>query len=105
MLRQLQTTFHVQLATQSVAMSSDCVAETIQTTSERNLVSGFHTRNTLPHLKREGGAYFVTFRLHGTLPADLIRQLKGEREAIIKQALAAKRPLTWSEQDALFRWY
>ena len=70
-----------------------------------NLVSGFHTRNTLPHIKREGGTYFVTFRLHGTLPAELIRQLKAEREVIIEQALSAKRPLTWPEQEELFRWY
>ena len=35
--------------------------------AKSHLVSGFHTRNTLPHIKREGGAYFVTFRLAGTL--------------------------------------
>ena len=76
-----------------------------QATSQRHLVSGLHTRNTLPHLKREGGTYFVTFRLEGTLPAELVQQLKREREVIIKQALAAKRPLTWQEQEELFRWY
>src|SRR5947208_17164487 len=70
-----------------------------------HLVSGFHTRNVLPHLKREGGAYFVTFRLAGTLPAELIQRLKRERELIIQQALMAKRPLTWHEQEELFRWY
>ena len=70
-----------------------------------HLVSGFHTRNTLPHLKREGGTYFITFRLAGTLPAELIQQLKCKREIIIHQALAAKRPLSWAEQEELFRWY
>jgi REP element-mobilizing transposase RayT len=70
-----------------------------------HLVSGLHTRNTLPHLKREGGAYFVTFRLFGTLPRELVARLKAERETILRQALAAKRPLTWQEQDELFRWY
>lgn len=70
-----------------------------------HLVSGFHTRNTLPHLKREGGTYFVTFRLAGTLPAELILRLKAERTAIIEQARVAKRPLTWQEQEELFRWY
>jgi REP element-mobilizing transposase RayT len=69
------------------------------------LVSGFHTRNTLPHLKREGGSYFVTFRLANTLPVALIRRLKAERAAILQHALAAKRPLTWAEQEELFRWY
>ena len=76
-----------------------------RSTPQRHLVSGFHTRNVLPHLKREGGAYFVTFRLAGTLPAELIQQLKRERELILQQALIAKRPLTWHEQEELFRWY
>ena len=71
----------------------------------RHLLSGFHTRNVLAHLKREGGAYFVTFRLAGTLPAQLIQKLKRERELILQQALVAKRPLTWHEQEELFRWY
>ena len=71
----------------------------------RHLVSGFHSRNVLPHLKREGGAYFVTFRLAGTLPAELIQRLKRERELIMQQALMAKRPLTWHEQEELFPWY
>jgi len=69
------------------------------------LVSGFHTRNTLPHLKREGSTYFVTFRLAGTLPAELIERLKRERDKIVQRALFEKRPLTWSEQEELFRWY
>ena len=71
----------------------------------QRLVAGFHARGGLPHLKREGGTYFVTFRLAGTLPqAELVR-FKAEREAILQSALAAKRPLTWKEQEELFRWY
>jgi hypothetical protein len=73
--------------------------------SASHLVSGFHTRNSLPHLKGEGGTYFVTFRLADTLPRELILQLKVERDTILRQALAAKRPLTWHEQEELFRWY
>jgi REP element-mobilizing transposase RayT len=69
------------------------------------LVAGFHARGSLPHLKREGGAYFVTFRLAGTLPQAVLARLKAERENILQQALAAKRPLTWQEQEELFRWY
>ena len=69
------------------------------------LISGFHSRGSLPHLKREGGSYFVTFRLFGTLPKEVLLQFKQEREAILKHALAAKRPLTWQEQEELFRWY
>ena len=72
---------------------------------ERRLTAGFHSRDHLPHLKREGGSYFVTFRLTGTLPAEVLLQLKQERETILAQSLAAKRPLTWAEQEELFRWY
>jgi putative transposase len=68
-------------------------------------VSGFHARGVLPHLKREGGTYFVTFRLAGTLPGEVLLRLKQEREAILQQALAAKRLLTWHEQESLFHWY
>jgi REP element-mobilizing transposase RayT len=56
-------------------------------------------------LKREGGTYFIVFRQHGSLPRELIRRLKAEREAILQKALAAKRPLTWNEQEELFQWY
>ena len=75
--------------------------------SERpnKLLTGFHSRGSLPHLKREGSCYFVTFRLAGTLPAEVLLQFKAEREAIIHQAEAAKRPLTWHEREELFRWY
>src|SRR5262245_8535796 len=69
------------------------------------LISGFHSRGRLPHLKREGASYFVTFRLAGTLPGEVLQRFKQEREAIVAQALAAKRPLTWREQEELFRWF
>ena len=74
-------------------------------TKPDRLVAGFHSRDHLPHLKQEGGAYFVTFRLAGTLPAEVLRALKDERGRILRGALAAKRPLTWPEQEELFRWY
>ena len=69
------------------------------------LMSGLHSRGVLPHLKRAGASYFVTFRLAGTLPKDVLLKFKAEREAIIAQAQAARRPLTWHERDELFRWY
>jgi REP element-mobilizing transposase RayT len=69
------------------------------------LVSGLHARGTLPHLKREGASYFVTFRLADTLAREVLLQLKREREAILEQALAHNRPLTWHEQKELFDWY
>jgi REP element-mobilizing transposase RayT len=69
------------------------------------LVSGLHSRGALPHLKREGATYFVTFRLAGTLPREVLLQLKREREAMLEEALAHNRPLTWHEQKELFDWY
>ena len=74
-------------------------------TAPNHLIAGLHARGSLPHLKREGGSYFVTFRLAGTLPKEVLRKLKQEREAIVQQALIAKRPLTWEEQAELFLWY
>jgi REP element-mobilizing transposase RayT len=69
------------------------------------LVSGFHLRGHLPHLKREGAVYFVTFRLADSLPAREIARLKHERTVLIEQAMSAKRPLTWHEEQDLLAWY
>jgi REP element-mobilizing transposase RayT len=69
------------------------------------LVQGLHARGALPHLKRAGASYFVTFRLADTLPQEVLASLKQERQAIIQTALAANRPLTWKEQTDLFNWY
>jgi REP element-mobilizing transposase RayT len=71
----------------------------------RRLVSGFHFRGKLPHLKREGSVYFVTFRLADSLPRETVLKLKHEREAVIQSAMVAKRPLTWQEEQQLFIWY
>ena len=56
-------------------------------------------------MKREGGTYFVTFRQAGTLPKEVLLRFKQERDAMLAQAEAARRPLTWHEQEELFRWY
>ncbi len=73
--------------------------------NQSKLVAGVHARGVLPHLKREGGTYFVTFRQAGTLPGEVLLRFKQERQLIMDQALAANRPLTWREQEELFRWY
>ena len=71
----------------------------------RRLVAGLHARGKLPHLKREGVAYFITFRLADSLPRAALERLKQEREAIVQQARAANRPLAWHEEQQLFLWY
>ena len=88
-----------------LAGSGACVTSMADTKHPNHLVAGFHSRGVLPHLKREGGNYFVTFRQAGTLPKEVLLRFKQERDSIIQQATAAKRPLTWHEQEELFRWY
>lgn len=41
--------------------------------------SGLHSRGYLPHLKVEGGTYFVTFRLADSLPQDALERLAAWR--------------------------
>ena len=43
------------------------------------LRSGTHTRGYLPHVKREGASYFVTFRLADSLPKAALMKLQAER--------------------------
>jgi REP element-mobilizing transposase RayT len=69
------------------------------------LVAGLHFRGKLPHLKKEGASYFVTFRLADSLPAHEVAKLKHERQVILEQARAAKSPLTWHEEEQLLAWY
>ncbi len=44
--------------------------------ASRPLIQGVHDRGYLPHLKAEGGRYFVTCRLADSLPAKLLKQLE-----------------------------
>jgi REP element-mobilizing transposase RayT len=86
-------------------LRADKIMGMLESDDQRHLVSGFHSRGGLPHLKREGGTYFIVFRQAGALPGSVLRRFKQEREIILQEAKAAKRPLTWHEQEALFRWY
>ena len=43
------------------------------------LRSGIHTRGYLPHVKREGSSYFVTFRLADSLPKEVLLGFESER--------------------------
>ncbi len=44
-----------------------------------HLLTGYHQRGYLPHLKVEGGTYWVTFRLHDSLPQDVLKKLEEEK--------------------------
>jgi REP element-mobilizing transposase RayT len=69
------------------------------------LVAGLHFRGRLPHLKKEGAIYFVTFRLGDSLPSHEIARLKHERALMLEQARAARHLLTWREEQQLLAWY
>ncbi len=43
------------------------------------LRSGIHTRGYLPHVKREGASYFVTFRLADSLPREVLLDFEREK--------------------------
>ncbi len=46
---------------------------------QKPLRSGLHTRGYLPHVKREGASYFVTFRLADSLPKEVLLRLLSEK--------------------------
>lgn len=43
------------------------------------LRSGVHSRGYLPHVKREGASYFVTFRLADSLPKEVLLEFKRQQ--------------------------
>ncbi len=65
------------------------------------VLSGWHWRGRLPHLKEKGGTYFVTFRLANSLPEKVVENYRLEREEIVKRAESAGRELTPDEVKRL----
>lgn len=55
----------------------------------------------LPHWRAAGAAYFVTFRLAGTLPSHLTKEREELRKEIIDTSKRSKRPLSPFELDEL----
>src|ERR1051325_11938594 len=53
------------------------------------LRSGIHTRGYLPHVKREGSSYFVTFRLEDALPFEILMAFKRQQAAKLRQLPAS----------------
>ena len=49
-------------------------------------------RRHLPHIQLDQAIYFVTFRLHGSLPKNIIEQLKEERMRIENQLRNSSKP-------------
>src|SRR2546426_4019782 len=55
------------------------------------LHSGVHSRGYLPHVKREGAEYFVTFRLADSLPKEVLLRYESERGEQLRTFYNAKR--------------
>ncbi|MEN8127810.1 MAG: transposase [Planctomycetota bacterium] len=62
-------------------------------------------RGRLPHWERDGGTYFVTFRLNDSIPHHVADAYRFERENIVKTAKQLKRPLTDHETERLQKLY
>jgi type I restriction enzyme R subunit/putative DNA methylase len=66
-------------------------ADGIPETPPNPLRSGIHSRGYLPHVKREGASYFVTFRLSDSLPKEVLLRFERER-AVAMQRLPKNAP-------------
>jgi len=66
------------------------------------LRSGVHTRGYLPHVKREGSSYFITFRLGDSLPQEVLLEFKREQSEKIR-ALAETNQAAREEVDLDFQ--
>lgn len=55
----------------------------------------------LPHWTREGGEYFVTFRLADSLPQCVLEEWIAERQMILNKSRTGKHPLSPSETKKL----
>ena len=49
------------------------------------LCSGVHSRGFLPHVKREGASYFVTFRLADSLPKEVLLRFQREHAESLRR--------------------
>jgi REP element-mobilizing transposase RayT len=56
------------------------------------LRSGVHSRGFLPHVKREGVSYFVTFRLADSLPKQVLLRFQSEHAEALRRLPANARP-------------
>ncbi|HZK80898.1 MAG TPA: transposase [Humisphaera sp.] len=55
----------------------------------------------LPHWRKDGATYAVTFRLADSLPAALLKQWRGEQDDIVERAIQMGRPLAEHELQRL----
>ena len=80
-------------------------ADGVPTETPNPLRSGIHHRGYLPHVKREGASYFVTFRLDDSLPKEVLLRFLGEkaerlRALEIRKTTGASKPQTRQSEDS-----
>jgi REP element-mobilizing transposase RayT len=80
-------------------------ASGVSQSNVNSLRSGIHFRGYLPHVKREGADYFVTFRLADSLPKEVLLRYERERAERLRLVLEAKRSgsKTTDSEEALNR--
>lgn len=62
----------------------------------------YYKRN-LPHFQPPGYAFFITFRLHGTLPKEVVNRLKAMREKELKLVAGYDNPKVKREKYSEFK--
>jgi len=70
--------------------------------AQNPLRSGIHTRGYLPHVKREGASYFVTFRLADSLPKAVLLNFereKAERLRRLRHMKSRRETINDSEEE------
>ena len=65
-------------------------ADDVPKNAPNPLRSGIHSRGYLPHVKREGASYFVTFRLADSLPNEVLLGFEREIAEGLRRLQAAK---------------
>ncbi len=68
-------------------------------------ISGVHTRGFLPHVKREGASYFVTFRLADSLPKEVLLKFECESAERLRRLgdLARRREKCADSEEEILR--
>jgi len=65
-------------------------ADGVRADTPNRLRSGIHSRGYLPHVKREGASYFVTFRLADSLPKEVLLKFQAERAQRLRRLLVLR---------------
>jgi hypothetical protein len=63
----------------------------VKDAAANSLRSGIHSRGYLPHVKREGAEYFVTFRIADSLPKEVLLGYEAQRAARLRVLAEAGR--------------